>query len=59
MLNNSIDYELFSDILSDNFLTQMVPQHTRGNKILDLVLTNNSDVICDVEVSEPISPTYY
>ena len=47
-------YELFSDILSDNFPTQMVVQPTRGNKILDLVLTNNSDVICDVEVSEPI-----
>ena len=26
MLNNSVDYELFSDIFSDNFLTQMVLQ---------------------------------
>ena len=55
MLNNSVDYELFSDILFDNFLTQMVLQLTRGNNILDLVLTNNSDVICDAEVGEPIS----
>ena len=55
MLNNSVDYRLFSDILSDNFLTQMVLQPTRGNNILDLVLTNNSDVICDAEVGEPIS----
>ena len=55
MLKNSVDYELFSDILSDNFLTQMVLQPTRGDSILDLVLTNNSDVICDVEVGEPIS----
>ena len=55
MLNNSVDYEFFSDILFDNFLTQMVLQLTRGNNILDLVLTNNSDVICDAEVGEPIS----
>ena len=55
MLNNSVDYELFSDILSDNFLTPMVLQPTRGNNILDLVLTNKSDVICDAEVGEPIS----
>ena len=55
MLKNSVDYELFSDILSDNFLTQMVLKHTTGVSILDLVLTNNSDVICDVEVGEPIS----
>ena len=33
----------------------MVLQPTRGDSILDLVLTNNSDVICDVEVGEPIS----
>ena len=55
MLKNSVDYELFSDILSDNFLTQMVLQPIRGDSILDLVLTNNSDVICVVEVGEPIS----
>ena len=56
MLKNSVNYELFSDILSDNVLTQMVLQPTvRGDSILDLVLTNNSDVICDVEVGEPFS----
>ena len=58
MLNISVDYELFSDILSDNFLSQMVLQPTRGNTILDLVLTNNSDVICDTEVGEPIALMY-
>lgn len=55
MLNNSVDYELFSDILSDNFPTQMVLEPTRGNNILDLVLTNNSDMVCGTEVGEPIS----
>ena len=55
MLKNSVDYELFSDILSDNVLTQMVLQPTRGDSILDLILTNNSDVICDVEDCEPFS----
>ena len=43
------------NVLSDNFLTQMVLQPTRGNNILDIVLTNNSDMVCDVEVGEPIS----
>ena len=33
----------------------MFLQPTRGDSILDLVLTNNSDVICDVAVGEPIS----
>ena len=54
-LNYSINYELFSDILSDNFLNQMVLQQTRGDNILDLILTNHSDMVSDVEVGEPIS----
>ena len=37
--------KLFSDILSDNFLSQMVLQPTRRDSILDLVLTKYSDVI--------------
>ena len=44
-LNYSINYELFSDILSDNFLNQMVLQPTRGDNILDLILTNHSDMV--------------
>lgn len=55
MLNNSVDYKSFSDILSDNFQTQIVLEPTRGNTILDLVLTNNSNMICGTEVGEPIS----
>ena len=54
-LNNSSNYVLFADILADNFLTQMVLQPTRENNILDLVLTNNIDLVVDVEVGEPIS----
>ena len=46
-LNYSINYELFSDILSDNFLNQMVLQPTRGDNILDLILTNHSDMVSD------------
>jgi hypothetical protein len=53
-LNNLSNYELFADILADNFLTQMVSQPTREN-ILDLVLTNNIDMVMAVEVGEPIS----
>ena len=60
-LNHSINYELFYEILSDNFLNQMVLQPTRGDNILDLItnsdliLTNHSDMVSDVEVGEPIS----
>ena len=54
-LNYSINYELFSDILSGNFLNQMVLQPTRDDSILDLILTNYSDMVSDVEVGEPIS----
>ena len=55
--NNKVflNYEIFSDILFDHFLSQMVLQSTRGNNILDLVLTSNSDMVCDVKVGELIS----
>lgn len=43
-LNNSLNYEIFSDMLSDNFLNQMVLHPTRGDNILDLILTNNCDM---------------
>ena len=55
MLNNSRLYEIFSGILLDNFLTQMVLQPTRAGNILDLVLSNSADIIQDVQVGEPIS----
>ena len=41
MLNNSVDYELFSDILSDNFLPQMVLQPTRGNNKLYWIILDH------------------
>ena len=55
MLNNSRLYEIFSDILLDNFLTQMVLQPTRAGNILDLVQSNSTDIIQDVQVGETIS----
>ena len=55
MLNSSRLYEVFSNILLDNFLTQMVLEPTRGNNILDLVLSNTPDCIYDAEVGEPFS----
>ena len=55
MLNNSRLYEIFSDILLDNFLTQMVLQPTRAGNILNVVLSNSTDIIQDVQVGEPIS----
>ena len=40
---------LISDILLDNFLTQMVIQQTKAGNILDLVLSNSADIIQDVQ----------
>ena len=34
----------------DNFLSQMVLQSTRGNNILDLLLSNYGDMVCDVKI---------
>lgn len=42
-------------IHSDNFLNQLVLQPTRGNNILDLILTDNNDMVCDITVGELIS----
>ena len=52
MLNSSSLYEVFSDMLLENFLTQMVLEPTRGDNILDLVLSNTTDCIYDAEVGE-------
>ena len=39
--------ELLLDFMSKNFLSQIVNQPTRGNNILDLVLTNRVHYICE------------
>ncbi len=40
------------EMLDDSFLSQIVTQPTRGNNILDLVLTIDTDLISDCEVGE-------
>ncbi len=39
----------------DSFLSQLVTQPTRGNNILDLVLTTNTDLVSECEVGEILS----
>ena len=45
----------FIKTVNDNFLRQLVKNSTRGDNILDLILTNNTDKINDVQVECPLS----
>ena len=45
----------FLDLVNDCFLWQHVKQPTRGNNILDLVLSSEENMIEEVEISGPIS----
>ena len=48
-------HTLLLDIVQDNFLHQLVQEPTRNQNILDLVLTNNVDLINNIAVGEPFS----
>ncbi len=50
-----LESEDFLRVLQDNFLTQVVTEPTRGGNILDLVLTNNENMICEVDVGSKLS----
>ena len=41
-------YQRLMDFINDNFATQVVDQPTRGNNILDLVLTNSPESVANV-----------
>ena len=41
---------MFCDRLDDNFLVQHITTPTRGNAILDLFITDETDMVSDVEV---------
>ncbi len=43
------------EMVEDSFLSQLVTQPTRGNNILDLVLTADTDLISECEVGEVLS----
>ena len=40
----------FLNVLQDNFIGQMVDAPTRNNALLDLLITNNTGLITDVEI---------
>jgi len=46
--------DLLSDLLLDRSLIQLVKQPTRGENILDLLLTNSPDMISQVDVASGI-----
>ncbi len=45
-----LESEDFLRIFQDNFLKQVVTESTRCDNILDLVLTNNENMISEVDV---------
>ena len=48
-------HNLLIEIVHDNFFTQMVSQPTRGQNILDLILTTSVDYVQDILVGEEFS----
>lgn len=47
--------EKMTEFIKDNFLYQLVQKPTRGDNILDLVITTHENLISDLEVGELIS----
>ena len=45
----------FRDMCLDNFLHQVVDENTRGNNILDLVLTSHFNLVSDISILEPLA----
>ena len=54
LYSGSSDAVLFLDTLNDCSLTQMVDCPTRGEAILDLVLTNDPSLFLSVDIEEPL-----
>ena len=48
-VNGTLSAKALLDLMSGNFLSQVVDKPTRVNNILDLVLTNRSQYIADIE----------
>lgn len=45
-----LESEDFLKVIQDNFLKHTVTEPTRGNNILDLVLTNNENMVSELDV---------
>ena len=52
---NTENYRILTDIMSDNFLTQLVNEPTRNHNILDLVFSSSVDMINNLIVGELFS----
>lgn len=52
-LNTISDEHSFVKSVNDNYLEQLVDKPTRGNNILDLILTNDDTMVQNVNVGEP------
>jgi len=49
----------FCSLVHDNFLTQLVSSPTRGDHILDLILTNNPSCVSNVRVADNLPGSNY
>ena len=52
LVGNSSTDNKFVEIFNDCFLTQLVTEPTRNDKILDLALVNNPQIVENIEVGE-------
>ena len=48
-INGTLSAQALLDLMSYNFLSQVVDKPTRNNNILDLILTNRSQYVADIE----------
>lgn len=49
----NLEFDDFLKVIQDNFLRQVVKEPNRGDNTLDSVVTNNSNMIRDIQVGEP------
>lgn len=54
-VSSSVEGRLFVDCLEDNFLRQHVKQPTRGNNILDLIISSEPDLVSNVNIMDSLS----
>jgi Reverse transcriptase (RNA-dependent DNA polymerase)/Endonuclease-reverse transcriptase len=52
-LRTDVSYNRLADILHSHSLSQLVIEPTRGNSLLDLIITNSENLIHNIQVSEP------
>ena len=50
----SREYQQFIFLIQDNFLTQNVLEPTRGENVLDIVLSSQKEIVDNVKIRAPL-----